>query len=94
MEHPKLSRDTPAWIFQVWASFVISMVATALGVVYLPAPPWVKAFLGMGLFFTVASTFTLAKTIRDNHESSKLVNRVAEANVERIIRDHDAEATL
>lgn len=61
--------STAAWKFQVWASFVISTAVTAIGVAYLPVDIWVKGFLAMGLLFTVGSCFSLAKTIRDEHEA-------------------------
>jgi hypothetical protein len=84
-----VQRDTPAWIFQVWASFGISVGTTALGVVYLPMDPWIRAFLGMGLLFSVGSALTLAKTLRDNHEARRLINRLSEAKAEKIIRDFE-----
>lgn len=63
-----MSKHTAAWRFQVWASFVIATVVTGLGIAYLPVVLWTKAFLAMGLLFTVGSSFSLAKTIRDDHE--------------------------
>jgi hypothetical protein len=59
-------RDTPAWILQVWASFLIALLAACIGIYYLPVPPWIQGYATMGLFFMIGSTFTLAKTIRDN----------------------------
>lgn len=78
-----------AWIFQAWASFVISVSATTIGVLYLPVNGWVKAYVGMGTIFTVASTFSLAKTTRDMHESKRILSRVDEAKLERILTEHD-----
>ncbi len=43
----------------------------------------------MGMTFSIGSSFTLAKTIRDNHETNKLVSRVDEARVEKLLADHD-----
>jgi len=51
-------KDTPAWIIQVWLSFVLSVSATAIGIIYLPVDGWVKGYMGMGLLFSVGSTFT------------------------------------
>ncbi len=82
-------RDTPAWIFQVWASFFLSTGATAVGIAYLPVDAWLRAFLGMGLLFSVGSALSLAKTLRDNHEAKRLLNRLSEAKAERIIRDYE-----
>ncbi len=61
-----VTRDTSAWILQVWLSFVLALVVACVGIYFLPAPLWIKGYATMGLFFTVGSTFTLAKTIRDN----------------------------
>jgi len=68
MRQTGLGKDTPAWIMQVWASFIISTVGTGVGIFYLEGNSWQKAFVGMGYVFSVSSTFTLAKTIRDNQE--------------------------
>jgi hypothetical protein len=68
MRQTGLGKDTPAWIMQVWAAFIISTVGTGVGIFYLEGNSWQKAFVGMGYVFSVSSTFTLSKTIRDNHE--------------------------
>jgi hypothetical protein len=81
-------KDTNAWILQCWASFILATSATAIGICYLPVDIWVKSFVGMGLTFSVGSSFTLAKTIRDNHESTRLTARIDEARVEKILADH------
>lgn len=63
---PVVVRDTPGWILQSWASFFLALVAACVGIYYLPVPPWIQGYATMGLFFMIGSTFTLAKTIRDN----------------------------
>jgi hypothetical protein len=78
-----------AWIVQAWASFVISLSATTVGTLYLPVDTWVKAYMGMGTLFTVASTFSLGKTVRDIHEGKKLISRVDDAKLEKILAEHD-----
>lgn len=57
-----------AWVAQTWLSFLIAVGATVFGIYYLPLDTWMRAFLGIGLLFTVVSTFSLAKTVRDMHE--------------------------
>lgn len=73
--------NTNAWRFQSWAAFVLSFGITLLGIVWLPLSIWPKAFLGIGFLFTVAQCFTLAKTIRDEHELKGIEGR------ERAYRD-------
>ena len=89
LRNDDVQRDTPAWIFQVWASFALSVGTTAVGIVYLPLDPWIRAFFGMGLLFSVGSALTLAKTLRDNHEAKRLINRLSEAKAEKIIREFE-----
>jgi hypothetical protein len=80
-------KDTQAWIFQVWASFVIATSVTAVGIVYLSADMWQRAFVGMGLLYSVTSSFTLAKTLRDQNEAESLTARVDEARVEKLLSE-------
>ncbi|NET30772.1 MAG: hypothetical protein F6K19_02050 [Cyanothece sp. SIO1E1] len=77
-----------AWIFQIWAAFIISLGATSLGILYLPVDNWIKGYLGMGLVFTVGSTISMAKTTRDLHEAKRLTSRVDEARVEKLLAEH------
>lgn len=80
-------KDTAAWRFQVVAAFAIAMVLTTGGVIYLPVDSWIKGYLLMGLYFTVSSSFGLAKTLRDHHESSQIVAKISEAKTEKMLRD-------
>jgi hypothetical protein len=89
MRTDDVQRDTPAWMFQVWASFAIAVTATSIGIAYLPLDAWLRAFLAMGLVFSVGSAFSLAKTLRDNHEAKRLLNRLSEAKTEKIIREFE-----
>jgi hypothetical protein len=77
------------WVAQVWISFVLSISATTIGILYTPADNWIKGYLGMGLFFSVASTVSLSKTVRDIHESQRIISRVDEAKLEKILAEHD-----
>jgi len=81
-------KDTNAWIAQVWLSFIVSVGATTVSIVYLPTDNWVKGYLGMGFLYSLSSSFTLAKTVRDNHEAERLTARIDEARVEKILAEH------
>lgn len=78
-----------AWVAQTWISFIAAVGVTSLGIWFLPVDVWVKAFMGMGLLFSVGSSLSLAKTVRDQHESESLRNRIDEARLNRIIAEHD-----
>ncbi|WP_319422474.1 YiaA/YiaB family inner membrane protein [Pleurocapsa sp. FMAR1] len=91
MSRKSVNQDhSSAWVVQTWLSFVLSISATAIGILYLPVDGWVKGFMGMGLTFTVGSTISLTKTQRDIHEGKKLTTRIEEARVERILTEHDS----
>ncbi|HZX40387.1 MAG TPA: YiaA/YiaB family inner membrane protein [Myxococcaceae bacterium] len=83
------SGHSPAWVVQSWLSFAISVTATALGIYCLPDGGWVKGFLAMGLLFTVGSSLSLAKTVRDLHDATRLTARIDEARVSKLIAEHD-----
>lgn len=78
-----------AWIIQSWASFVLAVSVTSVGIVYLPVDNWTKGFMGMGLAFTVGSTFGVAKTTRDLHESRRLTYKIEEARTEKLLKEHN-----
>ncbi|MFN4150810.1 MAG: YiaA/YiaB family inner membrane protein [Candidatus Sericytochromatia bacterium] len=91
---PTNKKDSPQWIFQVWASFVISFGFSLGGIYFMPVDFWIKGYLLMGLFFTVGSSFTLSKTIRDNEETKRLVNRIVEAKTEKLLTDFEMKSVL
>ncbi|AFZ27823.1 hypothetical protein Cylst_5839 [Cylindrospermum stagnale PCC 7417] len=82
-------KDSPAWIIQTWAAFILSISMTTFGIVNLPVDNWIKGFMGMGLAFSTGSTFTLAKATRDLHETRRLTNRIDEAKVEKLLSQQD-----
>lgn len=61
--------DSGAWIFQVWMAFLVTLLAVSIGTYHLPGERWEKGFVGLGVLFLTAASFTLAKTIRDNQEA-------------------------
>lgn len=81
-------KDTNAWIAQVWISFAIAVGATTISIIYLPVDNWIKGYMGMGYLYSLSSAFTLAKTVRDNQEASRLTARIDEARVEKILAEH------
>ena len=83
------TNHTTAWIAQTWISFVVSISATAIGITYLPADIWLKGYLGMGLMFSVGSTVSLSKTIRDQEEAKRMLSRIDEAKLERLLAEYD-----
>lgn len=83
---------SPAWVAVTKIQFGVSVLALVFGVWYLPVEPWVSAYLVMGILLLVSSTVSLTKTLRDLHEGGRLISRVEEAKLERILSQHDPVA--
>jgi hypothetical protein len=81
-----------AWVTFTYVSFSASAFMVAIGVFYLPIDLWMKGYLSMGIVMLIQSCVTLTKTIRDMHESGKLVNRIEDAKAERILMDFNKAA--
>ena len=90
MNDPTSSNSNSAgWNFFVKACFVLSLGAMAVAVIFLPVSPWIKGYLAMGTLMVVTSSIMLAKTVRDDFESRKIVNRIHEARTERLLKEVD-----
>ena len=81
------SQNTGAWVTFCYVSFGISVFMGALGVWALPADLWVKGYLAMSSVFMLGTTFTLAKTLRDEHEAKRFTNRLDDAKAERLLME-------
>ena len=76
---------TAAWVSFSYGSFLAAAGLVGLGILFLPLDWWVKGYLAMGVVMLVQSTVTLTKTLRDNHESSRMLNRIEDAKTEQLL---------
>jgi len=53
----------------------------------------IQGFFAMGTLYLVASTFTFSKTVRDEFEAQKLINKLAEARAEKLLQEYEREST-
>ncbi|PVE25671.1 hypothetical protein DC522_04980 [Microvirga sp. KLBC 81] len=81
---------TASWKAFTLVSFALAVGMLALGIYALPADLWAKGYLAMAAVFSIGSTFTLAKTQRDEYEARRLINRIDEVKTERLLRDEAA----
>jgi hypothetical protein len=86
---PSERQNTMAWVVQVWASFAVALGLTLAGTLMLPVDWWARGYLLMGELFLVGSTFTLAKTTRDEHEARLFRNRLAKAKSEKLLKEFE-----
>jgi hypothetical protein len=83
------AKTTPAFYLQAILSFAIALAVVVIGQLYLPVPPWTRAFLALGTIFLVSATFTLAKCVRDQQETENVVSRLDQARLERLLAEFD-----
>lgn len=88
METYRREPDSAAWLFFVRITFALAMISMALGIYHLPVSPWVQGFMAMSALFLTGSAIILSKTLRDQHEATKLTKRIDDLETERILREH------
>ncbi len=76
---------TSIWVTFTYASFIGAVLMVAGGIVLMPLDIWAKGYFAMGIVMLIQSCITMTKTIRDVHESGKLVNRIEDAKAERLL---------
>jgi hypothetical protein len=89
MSTPLRPRTTTAFYVQAAISFALSLTVTLIGIAYLKDSTWIRAFLALGVVYTVTSTFTLAKVIRDRQEETSIVSRVDQAKLDKLLAEQD-----
>ncbi|HZR90032.1 MAG TPA: YiaA/YiaB family inner membrane protein [Bradyrhizobium sp.] len=80
-----LDRPTSAWVNFSYVSFAASVLLVGGGIFALPLDWWIRAYFAMGVAMLVQSAFTLSKTIRDLHETNRMINRIEEARTEKLL---------
>lgn len=63
-----VQRDTGSWRTQVWSAFVAALGACLGGMAYLPGQDLDRAFLALGVLFSLFASFAVSKTQRDNRD--------------------------
>lgn len=83
--------DSPSWVFFVKVSFACALGGMIFGVTVMPVEIWMRGYMILGTLFLVGSTFTLSKTLRDEFEASKLINKLAQARTEKLLKEYGQE---
>lgn len=83
------NQNTKSFYTMSWMAFGLAFVGMLAGLVYLQADLAMKGFLAMSYLFTVTSCFTLAKVVRDRHESEKIIHKVESAKTEKFLNERD-----
>jgi hypothetical protein len=81
------TQHSAAWVTFTYISFAASAFMVGIGIWLLPLDLSIKGYLTMGFLMLVQSCITMTKTMRDQHESGKLVNRIEDAKTERLLME-------
>ena len=84
---PNTQTNTAGWLTFTYASFGMAIAMAGVGIWGLPADLWVKGYMVMATVFLCGSTFTLAKTVRDEHEAKRFANRIEDAKTEKLLME-------
>ena len=90
MDQYDVSSSSPQWNFFVKAAFGLSIAATIVGIGLLPGDLVVKGYFSISSLFLVFATITMSKTMRDEHESRRIHNRLTEARTSKIISEMES----
>jgi hypothetical protein len=80
-------KHSQAFVSFCYATFALSLFMISAGIFFMPIDFATKGFLGMGVIMLIQSCIVVTKTIRDNHEAEKLLNRIEDARTERLLMD-------
>lgn len=81
------NQNSKSFYTMAWIAFAVSMTGMILGLVYLPLELPTKAFLAMTFLFSISSSFTLAKVVRDKFEAERFINKVQTAKTEKFLNE-------
>jgi len=81
------AQHSAAWVAFTYISFAASAFMIGIGIWLLPLNLSIKGYFTMGFLMLVQSCITMTKTMRDKHESDRLVNRIEDAKAERLLME-------
>ena len=82
------NQNSQSFYNMAWIAFMISFVGMAIGIWALEGSLEIKGFLAMSYLFSVTACFTVAKVVRDKHESEKFLNKVEKSKTEKYLAEH------
>lgn len=84
----EMQSNSNGWLFFVRASFAISVLAMGAGVLFMEGDLITKGYFAICALFMISATITLSKTLRDEHEGQRLLNKISEAKTNQILKEY------
>lgn len=82
-----LVKPSSAWTAFTYASFGIAAVMAAGGIYFMEASFAAKGFYAMSTLMLVHATVSLSKSLRDDQEQAKLINKIEDARTEKLLME-------
>ena len=79
-----------SWILLVKLTFAISLISMGLFIFFMEGSLLVKGYMALNSLFLVSATIMLSKTLRDEHEAERLLNKINEAKTNKILKEYGA----
>lgn len=87
MYESEIQGHSPAWLMFVKMTFALSIAASLAGILFLDVTLMVKGYFAISALFMISSTIIVTKTLRDEHESRRLINRIQEARTSQMLKE-------
>jgi len=81
------TNNSHAWNQFNLVSFVIAAVMMAGGIFFMDAGFAAKGFYAMSALMLVHTSISATKTLRDNQEAKRMVNKIEDARTEKLLMD-------
>lgn len=82
------NQNTKSYFNMAWIAFILSFAGMCIGIYHLQAALAMKGFLIMSYLFSISACITLAKVVRDKHESDKFINKVEKTKTEKYLSEN------
>jgi hypothetical protein len=80
--------NSTSWLFFVKLTFGISIAAMVAFIFFMSGDLLTKGYLALNSLFIVSTTIMMSKTLRDEHENTKLANKISEAKTNKILKEY------
>jgi len=87
MSSTPLYKNTSAWNTFTLVSWAVSAAMMAGGIWFLEASFSAKGFYAMSALMLVHTTIAATKSIRDQEEQSRMINKIEDARTERLLME-------
>lgn len=88
MDSSNIQSNSASWIFFIKLSFSIALTSMATGILFMPGGLVIQGYFAICSLFLVSSTITLSKTLRDEHESHRLISKINDAKTNKILNEY------